>query len=292
MTQNITHVYVSFINPTVLSTDTIGDFKSFVTVDEVKAQFSTDTKVIISVGGWTWTPPFAIAAANSTSRDLFAKNVATMLNETGADGVDIDWEYPCGNGVDYKQIPNSEKTGEAETYPALLEAVRAAIGTGKELSIPVPGLKRDMMCFTAATVPRVAATVDYFNVMTYDLMNRRDNVTSHHASVTGSAEAIDTYISLGLPAEKAVMGFAFYAKYFQTDPASDCATNPIGCDIVAAEDADGNDTGTSGALTFETANMSPAAVPEDLATSDDGSCGLTALKKCGDGNCCSSGGYW
>lgn len=123
----------------------------------MREQFGNDSKIIISVGGWTWTPPFANASANATARELFAKNVATMLEDTGADGVDIDWEYPCGNGIDYKQIPNSEKTGEAETFPLLLEAIRAAIGTSKELSIAVPGLRRDMICYTNATAPRIAA---------------------------------------------------------------------------------------------------------------------------------------
>jgi len=42
---------------------------------------------MIAVGGWGDTEGFSIAAATEKSRALFAKNIAAMLNSTGADGV-------------------------------------------------------------------------------------------------------------------------------------------------------------------------------------------------------------
>lgn len=101
--------------------------------------------------------------------------------------------------------------------------------------------------------------------MTYDLMNRRDNVTKHHTSVEGSLETIETYLDLGLPPAKAILGFAFYAKYFTTAEGADCADAPLGCETAVLEAADGTDTGLSGALTFETENypagLAARAVP-------------------------------
>jgi chitinase len=38
--------------------------------------------------------------------------------------------------------------------------------------------------------------------MSYDLMNRRDNVTKHHSSVVGSSETIEHYLAIGAPPEK------------------------------------------------------------------------------------------
>jgi chitinase len=90
--------------------------------------------------------------------------------------------------------------------------------------------------------------------MTYDLMNRRDNETKHHTSVQGSLETIETYLDLGLPAEKANLGFAFYTKYFTTADGVDCSSTPLGCQTAVLEAADGTDTGLSGALTFEKVN--------------------------------------
>jgi chitinase len=53
---------------------------------------------------------------------------------------DIDWEYPGGNGGDYKHVANSAKTYQIEAYPAFLAEIRLAIGD-KLLSIAVPGKK-------------------------------------------------------------------------------------------------------------------------------------------------------
>jgi chitinase len=59
--------------------------------------------------------------------------------------VDIDWEYPGGNGGDYKQVPNSQKVYQIASYPKMLAAIRAAIGRKKLLSIAVPGKKGELL---------------------------------------------------------------------------------------------------------------------------------------------------
>lgn len=200
--------------------------------------------------------------------------------------IDIDWEYPGGNGADYKQIPNSAKVYEIAAFPKLLAAVRSAIGTSKILSIAVPGKKIDMIGFTPTTGPLIWPSVDYINVMAYDLMNRRDTHTAHHTSVAGAKEAIENYLALGAPADKMNLGLAFYAKYFTT--AGPCSS-PLGCPIVAAEDpVTGKDTLTSGAWTFEKSHMAPVDTAR-LTTSFDGTCGPEKMTRCGTG-CCSQYG--
>jgi hypothetical protein len=39
-------------------------------------------------------------------------------------------------------------------------------------------------------------------VMSYDLMNRRDNVTNHHSSVVDSIQTIENYLAIGAPPQK------------------------------------------------------------------------------------------
>lgn len=80
--------------------------------------------------------------------------------------IDLDWEYPGGNGADYKEIPNSAKVYEIAAYPKLLAAVRKAIGPNKILSIAVPGKKGDMIAYTAETGPQIWPSVDHINVST------------------------------------------------------------------------------------------------------------------------------
>lgn len=125
--------------------------------------------------------------------------------------------------------------------------------------------------------------------MTYDLMNRRDNVTLHHTSVAGSAKVVEDYLALGAPASKINLGFAFYAKYFAT--AGDCtASGALNCPIEVAEDPiTGADTGTSGAMTFEKANMQ-ALNASALPFSVDGTCGADLGTRCSTG-CCSQFGH-
>jgi chitinase len=109
-----------------------------------------------------------------------------------------------------------------------------------------------MIAYTADKGPSIFEPVDMVNIMSYDLMNRRDNVTKHHTSIKDSLEAVNNYIDIGMNASQGNLGIAFYSKYFYTDPASDCATEPLGCATVLLEDAQGQDTGKSGAVTFET----------------------------------------
>lgn len=211
-----------------------------------------------------------------------------LLIRSSNSSIDIDWEYPGGNGQDYKQVPNKDKVSEIDTYPKFLAAVKKAIGN-KTLSIAVPGRKQDMIAFTKEQGPKIFESVDMINVMTYDLMNRRDNVTSHTSSVEGSLDTINNYLAIGADPKKMNLGFAYYAKWFTTDPNSDCDTHPLGCKVVQLENPDGTDNGKSGSLTFEEGTMAPP--PADLKTSTSGKCGYSE-GKCPDGSCCSAYGNW
>ena len=156
-----------------------------------------------------------------------------------------------GNGEDYKQIPNEEKAWEIEAYPKLLSEIRTALGPNTLISAAVAGLRRDMLAFTNDTVPRIDACLDFWNVMTYDMMNRRDNVTKHHTGIELSLDAVDAYLENGVPPAKINLGFAFYLKWFKTDPNGGCDTDPIGCKTVLMEDPiTGADLGQGGGFSW------------------------------------------
>lgn len=214
----------------------------------------------------------------------------TALTRDETPSTDIDWEYPGGNGQDYRQTPNSAKVPEIDNYPLFLKAIRDAIGPNKLLSIAVPGKLEDFIAFTPANGPKIWPSVDMVNIMSYDLMNRRNNVTMHHTSVVDSHTTLKAYAAIGLESSKMNLGFAFYAKWFTTDPTADCKTNPIGCKAAVMENADGSDNGKSGALTFEKSTMS--AAPGNLKMSTDGTCGFDKGTKCPSGQCCSQYGNW
>ncbi|WQF78531.1 Putative chitin-binding, type 1, glycoside hydrolase family 18, catalytic domain-containing protein [Colletotrichum destructivum] len=289
ITAGVTHVITAFANSSLFASEPAGEYKPFKPINEIRALFDNGTKVCMAIGGWADTDGFSRGASTNANRNKFARNVVDSAVKLGYDCVDVDWEYPAGNGADYKQIPNANKSQEIDTFPLLLSAIKTQLKHHKmELSVTAPGLKRDMIAFTQKQTPKINAVVDHFTVMTYDLMNRRDNVTAHHTDVKGSLEAIDTYIALGVEPVKINLGFALYAKWFTTAAGHTCSEG-LGCPTELLEAADGTDTGKSGAVTFEAANF--MAAPTNLTTSPDASCGSGTFYKCPTGNCCSQYGF-
>lgn len=126
--------------------------------------------------------------------------------------------------------------------------------------------------------------------MTYDLMDRRNNATTHHTGIANSLEAVNNFIDLGLDPQKMNLGFAYYAKWFTTSPYGDCESNPIGCPTALLENPDGTDTGNSGTMTFEKANMALAS--KNLPVSENKACGAAVGTRCEEGMCCSQIGTW
>ena len=165
-----------------------------------------------------------------------------------------------GNRDDYKQTPNSERVWEIEAFVLLLQELRAALGTDKIISIAVPGMERDLMAFTSSTIPRIIREVDFINVMTYDLMNRRDTTVQHHSGVASSRDSIKRYIARGAPSHQLNIGLGYYVKWFMTencDPSS-----IIGCPAQLLEDPNtGADLGRTSAFSWHD------QIPVELADS-------------------------
>jgi len=107
-----------------------------------------------------------------------------------------------------------------------------------------------MVAFTPTTTPAIIAELDFLNVMTYDLMNRRDAVTKHHTGIELSRSSIVAYLDRGAPAAKLNLGFAFYVKWFQTAQCPD-PRSPLGCPTLLLEDPEtGDDLGRCGAASW------------------------------------------
>ncbi|RFU76995.1 glycoside hydrolase family 18 [Trichoderma arundinaceum] len=261
LVDGITHVILAFMRSDVFNIDkTPAAFPLFTTVDEIRQQFRVDTKIMVAIGGWGDSAGFEEAARDDSSRKRWASQVKAMVDLTGADGIDIDWEYPGGNRDDYKLIPNSRREWEILAFVLLLRELRSALGTEKLLSIAVPALERDLMAFTNSTVPSIVAEVDFISVMTYDMMNRRDNRVKHHSGVIESWEAMKRYIDRGAPSYKLNFGLGYYAKWFMTE---DCdSQHPLGCRTQLLEDpTNGADMGKTAAFSWHD------EVPAELADS-------------------------
>ncbi|EXL64121.1 chitinase, partial [Fusarium oxysporum f. sp. conglutinans race 2 54008] len=105
----------------------------------------------LAIGGWGDNVRFDEGVKTGLSRERLARNIASTVNRLGFDCVS---EYPGGNSQDYKQVPNSRKTYEIKAFPKLLREIKKLLGN-KELSIAVPGLKRDMVAYIPGEIPYI-----------------------------------------------------------------------------------------------------------------------------------------
>ncbi|KAL1850957.1 hypothetical protein Daus18300_012748 [Diaporthe australafricana] len=287
----VTHAVVAFAAcDTFLDSAKSASWQPFEPIQSVKNRFSPNVKVCLSIGGWGSNTGFEKGSipANQAS---YAKNIASVVQRLGFDCVDIDWEYPGGGGAEYKLgNAGSSSKEQIKNYPSFVGAIKGAIGNNKELSIAVPGLEADMGAFTPTVCQAVVPHIDFVNVMSYDLMNRRSSLTQHHASVAGCKQSMNAYVKNGIPPAKLNLGFPFYAKWFTLQAGTKC-DNPVGCSVGAFENADGSDNGLSGLFTFENFNLGKP--PSFMSFSVDGRCGIVNGKhlKCPEAACCSSSMY-
>jgi len=192
-------------------------------------------KVLISLGGWTWSRGFSSAARPENRQAFIASCIDAYINGnlpvtdgaggTGAatgvfDGIDIDWEYPaacgltCGTPED-----NANFTALLAEFRRQLDAVRP----GLLLTIAAP-----------AGIDKIRVTdpgayhqyLDFINVMTYDFHGAWEAKTNHHSALfdspsdpsTGDAvfynsnDAIEAYLARNVPASKLNLGIGYYGR--------------------------------------------------------------------------------
>lgn len=207
---------------------------------QLKAKYP-NIKVLISLGGWTWSRGFA-SAARPENRVAFVTscvnayirgNLPVTDNAGGAgaaagvfDGIDLDWEYPNACGL---QCGGAE---DRANFTALLAEFR------RQLNLVRPGLL--LTIASGAGVDKIAATdpgqyaqhLDFINVMTYDFHGTWEPRTNHHSALfaspsdpsTGdvrfynSNDAIEAFLARGVPASKLNLGIGFYGRGWTNVP--------------------------------------------------------------------------
>ncbi|GAT26858.1 class V chitinase [Aspergillus luchuensis] len=188
-----------------------------------------DLEVWVSIGGWAFNDPgstantFSELAASKSKQSTFFESLLSFLDKYGFDGVDLDWEYPVdsdrgGSDADY------------ENYPTFLANLRSALDSadkGYGLTITLPSSYWYLQHFN---VVEMAKSVDWFNMMTYDLHGGWDaedpwigSVVNAHTNLTEIVSAMDLLWRNDIPPSRVVMGLGFYGR----SKAGDC-TNSAG----------------------------------------------------------------
>ncbi len=179
-------------------------------------------KVLLSVGGWE-AEGFSDAALTAASRATFAASVVALLREHSLDGVDLDWEYPGQSVAGSKSRPE-----DRQNFTALLQTMREHLG--RRYLLTIASADREYFDFTE--MDRLHVYLDWINVMSYDFFNSLTPTTGHHAGLYASPYAAPTdrnadasvkqHLAAGIPAQKLVLGVAFYGRGFAgVQPAHD-----------------------------------------------------------------------
>ncbi len=227
--RKITHINYAFVNcidGEVRFDDSIDNTamkkEDILQLHELK-KVNPELKVLVSVGGWTWSGGFSDAALTEASRRKFAVSAADFVEAFKLDGIDIDWEYPNQPGAG-----NTYRPQDVHNFTLMLEAVREELdklaareGTGKHYLLTIAtGASRRYVENTE--LDKVARCLDFLNIMTYDFYHGGDHRTGHHSNLRSSSspehdkttivEAVDIHVAAGVPVEKINLGIPFYGR--------------------------------------------------------------------------------
>lgn len=206
------------------ATDTINLRK----LSELKRQ-NPDLKILISVGGWSWSKNFSDATLTDTSTRQFAASAVDIVARFNLDGVDIDWEYP-GQIGDNNVFRPEDKQHYTVLFKDLREVLDSLSNITRQKYLVTTAVGGSQSYIDHTEMDKVQQYTDYINVMSYDYANGNDPVSAHHTNLFPSVFAADSssadqsiqaFLRAGVPPEKLVMGIAFYGKGWQMDSTAD-----------------------------------------------------------------------
>ncbi len=208
-------------------------------------------KVLISLGGWTYSKFFSDVALTQASRekfvrsciDIYLKGNLPAYNGAGGpgtaagifDGIDMDWEWPGAEGHPGNIVRPADKANNT----ALMAEFRRQLD---ELTLTT-GKRYLLTAFTPADPAKIAAGwdigpngvfrhMDFANVQGYDFHGAgsdnswEPNRTGHQANLNRDAQdpyafdfsvtkAIQTYLDAGVNPRQLTIGVPFYGRGWQ-----------------------------------------------------------------------------
>ncbi|HMV08325.1 MAG TPA: glycoside hydrolase family 18 protein [Cyclobacteriaceae bacterium] len=177
-------------------------------------------KIILSLGGWGGCATCSDVFSSAEARKEFANSVLKACTYFKTDGIDLDWEYPSIQGYPGHAFNAADKNNFTE----LIKELRKTLGAVYQISFAAGGFQKfiDESVDWRAIMP----LLDRVNLMTYDLVHGYSTETGHHTALYSTPQqhestdnAVQSLIKLGVPANKLVIGAAFYGRMWEDVPA-------------------------------------------------------------------------
>ena len=206
---------------------------NFNQLKELKALYPR-LKILISIGGWTWSTNFSAAASPQNVSSFVHSCIDQYIlgNQAGPgsmagifDGIDIDWEYPDnpGNGNPYGPQDIQNYTNLLKEFRTQLHQVSAQTGKQYLLTTATPAGQDK---YQKLQLGRASHYVNWMDIMTYDMhgpwnatgptdfnaplyADPRDPSTPPTNSYSIN-HAVTDYLAAGVPAHKIVIGLPIY----------------------------------------------------------------------------------
>ncbi|MFG2167256.1 glycoside hydrolase family 18 protein [Micromonospora chersina] len=200
-----------------------------------------DLKVMISLGGWSWSTYFSNAARTDASRrafvasciDLYLKgNLPVLDGGSGGpgaaagvfDGIDLDWEWPNWPG----EPGNVVRAEDRENFTKLLAEFRRQLDAYGRQARKHYALTAFLPANPAAMDAgyegrKIFRYLDFATVQGYDFHGSWDQVTNQQSALRVPAGApdspdfsaqvaIDGWLARGAPRGKLVLGIPYYGR--------------------------------------------------------------------------------
>ncbi|HEU4636144.1 MAG TPA: glycoside hydrolase family 18 protein [Edaphobacter sp.] len=194
------------------------DAENFAILNRLK-RTNPSLKILVSVGGWTWSGGFSDAALTPHSRERFISSAVRFVEHYKLDGLDIDWEYPGQPGAG-----NTFRPEDKHNYTLLLAELRQRFD--KEQSRLHRHLYTSIATGASAKfllnteMDKVQRYVDTVNLMTYDFYvggpaTGHDAPLFHNPADPKHVSAdlsVTAFEEAGVPADKIVLGLPFYGR--------------------------------------------------------------------------------
>lgn len=185
-------------------------------------EVNRNLKILISVGGWSWSKNFSDAVLTEESREIFANSAIAFIMKHKINGIDLDWEYPGQLGDN-----NKYRAEDKENFTAVLKLLRDKLDvlsneSNKYLLTIATGADPNYLEHT--NMKEAHQYLDFINIMTYDFYTGGSSKTGHHSNLFQSDfnmnsrvnvdYAVKVHFRAGIPIEKIVLGVPFYGRWW------------------------------------------------------------------------------